>query len=619
MKFGIDKIRLWSRFREVRDVDFERGKINVLTGGSGRGKTALLHIIDYCLLSSEHKLPHDVINDNVAWYGLKFYIGEKTFFLARKSPSAQHVSDQLYFSSTGDAPSFPSANAKIDDIKAILQAEFGLDSSVVLWGGRGLKQGTQMSFRYFMLMNTISENTITNSDVYFDHQQKDRYRVALPQVLDLSLGVDTLSNIDARERRKEIQRQIDVLEKKREKLSDGKNLFQKEARAIASIAAEYGLIEKMPEVVDIEFLKGIVDECPSPEASGQDAKRFADAKAKMFELNRKMRKLREFTDEHKQYKATLKVKLDSLKPLETLLGQADQVIKTEIFDDLINGLNADLRALKVATATKHPVDTQVANMLVDLEAEKKKQEAFISSLPKASKSFETVIDHARFIGKIEAKLETYHKVSSDDRESYSGQIEDLQELADEIEVFDVAEVRQNVNRQIDDIAQALLVEADFVMDNYITWHPAFSFKKNILQLRRPRSSLVENVGSSSNHMFLHLILFLALHEASVTNKSRFVPSFLFIDQPSRPYYGEEKLEDEAHLKSSDASRVNRAFVMLDNFVTRMRLKRGAEFQMIILEHVPVDVFQGLANVHVLPEFRGANALIPELWKNRSRK
>lgn len=617
MKFGIDKIRLWSKYGEIRDVDFERGKINVLTGGSSRGKTSLLHIIDYCLLSSEHKLPHDVINDNVAWYGLKFYINDKTLVIDRKSPTAQTVSDQLYFSGIGALPVVPEANAKSDDIKAILQAEFGLDSSVVLWGGRGLKQGTQMSFRYFMLMNTISENTITNSEVYFDNQQKDRYRVALPQVLDLSLGIDTLDNIGARERKKDILRQIENLEKKKDKLSNGKSLFEGEARKIAATAAEYGLIDKVPKVVDINFLKGIVDSCPSPEASGQDAKRYADAKAKMFELNRKMRKLREFTDEHKQYKATLKVTLDSLKPLETLLNQADQLIKTEIFDDLMNGLNADLRALKLATATKQPVDTQVATMLRSLETEKKEHQEVIDSLPQQIKSFETAIDHARFIGRIEAKLESYHEVSSDDRESYSGKIADLQELADEINVHDVVEVRQNVNRQIDDIAQALLVEADFVMDNYITWHPAFSFKHNVLQLRKPQSSLIENVGSSSNHMFMHLILFLALHEASAANSSRFVPSFLFIDQPSRPYYGEEKVKDDIHLKSSDAARVSKAFVMLDNFINRMKSKHKTEFQMIILEHVPVDVFKDLKNVHVLPEFREANALIPAEWKTRS--
>jgi hypothetical protein len=618
VKFGIDKIRLWSKYGEVRDVDFERGKVNVLTGGSSRGKTSLLHIIDYCLLSSEHKLPHDVINDNVDWYGMKFYINDKTLFLARKSPTAQNVSDQLYFSGIGSIPETPEANAKSDDIKAILQAEFGLDSSVVLWGGRGLKQGTQMSFRYFMLMNTISENTVTNSEVYFDHQQKDRYRVALPQVLDLSLGIDTLENISARERKKDIQRQIENLEKKKEKISSGNSLFEGEARKIAATAAEYGLIEKVPKIVNIAFLKEIIDSTPFPEASGQDAKRFADAKAKMFEINRKMRKLREFTDEHKQYKTTLKVTLDSLKPLETLLSQADQIIKTEIFDDLINGMNADLRALKLATANKQPVDTQVANMLRDLDAEKKEHQKFIDSLPKTPKSFETAIDHARFLGKIEAKLESYNEVSSDDRESYSGQITELQAAADKIDVHDVVEIRQNINRQIDDIAQALLAEADFVMDNYASWHPAFSFKYNILQLRKPQSSLVENVGSSSNHMFMHLILFLALHEASAANKSRFVPNFLFIDQPSRPYYGEEKVKDETHLKSSDAARVSQAFVMLDNFIGRMKSKHDTDFQMIVLEHVPVNVFKDMKHVNVLPEFREANALIPMEWKNRSR-
>jgi len=50
----------------------------------------------------------------------------------------------------------------------------------------------------------------------------------------------------------------------------------------------------------------------------------------------------------------------------------------------------------------------------------------------------------------------------------------------------------------------------------------------------------------------------------------------------------------------------------------MNSKHDTEFQMIILEHVPVDVFKNLKNVNMLPEFREANALIPEKWKNRSR-
>lgn len=230
MKFGIDTIRLWSHSGETRDVNFERGRINVLTGRSNRGKTSLLHIIDYCLLSSSHKIPHDVINDTVAWYGIKFYIGDKELVIARHSPHAQTVSDQLYFSSVGQFPDQPFSNSTSDDIKVILQNEFDLDSSVILYGGRGVRYGTQVSFRYFLLYNTISEDIITNTAAYFDHQQEDRYRVALPRVLDLGLGIDSLENIALRERRDDTKRMIEKLEKRNmSSVADGTCLRAKHA------------------------------------------------------------------------------------------------------------------------------------------------------------------------------------------------------------------------------------------------------------------------------------------------------------------------------------------------------------------------------------------------------
>ncbi|MDR6916336.1 hypothetical protein J2X66_003205 [Pseudomonas sp. 3296] len=616
MKFGIDKIRLWSTHNETRDIEFKRGQINVLTGSSNRGKTSLLHIIDYCLLASEHKLPHDVINDNVSWYGIQFYINDKNYTIARKSPTAQKVSDQLYFSSIGALPEIPTPNAVSDDVKTILQSEFGLDASVVLYGGRGVKQGTQVSFRYFLLFNTISENIITNSDVYFDNQTKDRYRVALPRVLDLGLGVDNLENISSRERAEDLQRAIDKLEKKKDVLSNGRHLFESEARKIAASAAEYGLIDKVPKKVSIDFLKEVFDNDPTPDALGQDAKRLADAKAQLFEINRRMRRLREFSDEHKEYKATLKVTLDSLKPLETLLAQADQVLKTEIFDDLINCLTVDLLALKKSTASKQPADTQVSTMMRDLENQKKGIEELIESLPQKPKSFEAFIDLVRFVTRVKTQLETYGDVVSDDNTSYEGKIQELLEELESINVDDVNDIRTNTINQINDIALALLSEAAAAMDNYASYQVSFNYKDKKLQLRKPRSALVENVGSSSNHMFMHLFLFLALHEAAISKDSIFVPAFLFIDQPSRPYYGEEKITDESHIQSSDAAKISQVFDLLGNFVKRMKKTYGAEFQMIVLEHVPVTLFENVANVHVLPEFREDNALIPPSWKNR---
>lgn len=614
MKFGIDTIRLWSHQGEIRDVDFERGRINVLTGGSSRGKTSLLHIIDYCLLSSEHRIPHDVINDTVAWYGIKLYINNKELTIARRSPHAQQVSDQFYFSSIGALPEEPLVNATSEDIKAILQSEFCLDSSVVLYGGRGVRYGTQVSFRYFLLFNTISEDIITNTSAYFDHQQKDRYRVALPRVLDLGLGIDNLENIALRERRDDLKRMIEKLEKKKLVISNGRHLFESEARKLAASAAEYGLIEKVPKAVTIEFLKAIVKDVPIPEASGEDAKRLSKARSKLFEINRRMRRLREFSDEHKQYKATLKVTVDSLKPLDTLLEQSSQLLKTDIFDDLIDSLNVDLKALKAATASRQPVDTQVSAMMEELIEQKAEQQRIIESLPKEQKSFDDTIQLVKFVTRIETKLETYSDVVTDSREDYDTEIKKLNDELKAMEVVDVASVRNGIIGQINDISLTLLSEAAGAMDNYASFLTSFNYDEKKLQLRRPHSSFIENVGSSSNHMFLHLFMFLALHEAAISKGGKFVPSFLFIDQPSRPYYGEEKIMDEVHIKNSDKAKVSHAFELLGSFVNRMRKTYDTEFQMIVLEHVPIELFKNVPHVKVLPEFREDNALIPSHWK-----
>lgn len=613
MRFGIDTIRLWSHDNEVRDVNFERGKINVLSGHSSRGKTALLHIIDYCLLSSSHKIPHDVINDTVAWYGMKFYINEKELVIARRSPHAQAVSDELYFSSVGELPDEPFCNSNTDDIKAVLQSEFSLDSSVILYGGRGVRYGTQVSFRYFLMFNTISEDTITNTTTYFDHQDTDRYRVALPRILDLGLDIDSLKNIELREERDGIKRDILSLEKKKAAIGNGQHLFESEARKIAAKAAEYGLIEKVPKLVTIDFLREVVKGAPTPAASGDDAKRLSAARTKLFEINRKMRRLRAFSDEHKQYKDTLKITLDSLKPLDVLIKHSSELLRTEVFEDLIDSLSIDLRALKKASASSQPVDTQVHNMMEELKSQKAELEKIIESLPKAQKSFEDTIQLVKFVTRIETKLETYSAVASDSPEAYDSEIKELNKKLGEMNVEDVANVRNAVIGQINDVSLFLLNEAGGAMGNYASFRTSFNYEARNLQLRRQNSSFIENVGSSSNHMFLHLFMFLALHEVAIDRGGKFVPAFLFIDQPSRPYYGEEKIMDEISLRDSDQAKVSQAFELLNNFISRMKKDHAAEFQMIVLEHVPVGLFKDLPNVNVLPEFRGSNALIPSSW------
>lgn len=52
MKFFVDKLLLWLNDGRLRTLQFANDKVNVITGNSKTGKTAILEIIDYCLCGS---------------------------------------------------------------------------------------------------------------------------------------------------------------------------------------------------------------------------------------------------------------------------------------------------------------------------------------------------------------------------------------------------------------------------------------------------------------------------------------------------------------------------------------------------------------------------------------
>ncbi|WP_246189911.1 DUF3732 domain-containing protein [Pandoraea communis] len=589
--------------------------MNVLSGESHTGKSALLDIIDYCFLASSHKLPDSIINENVGWYGLRFYVNDKTYALARRSPRGNEVSDEYYFSSTGVVPDFPERTTREEDIREILEGEFHIDEKVtVAYGGKAIKANSKVSFRYFFLFNTISEDIITNSKVFFDKQAEERYREALPRIFDMALGIDDLANMAARERKELLEKELRRAERKSAQLSSGSDEFEKEVRQIAVKAAEYGIFNGSPSTISREVVRRAIDEAASAD-TGRTLDRYAEASAELFSVERRLRKLNQFTSEYRAYKDTLKNAEDSLLPIEQLIKQAPSVLKSEMFDDLISSLKADLLAVKKSTARKQPVDGQINTMVRSLQEERFKLERELTGLPREPLSFASEREKWLFVGEAKGRFSAYEAVAPVVvAEVPMLQTDELQEQIDAIQVRDVDETRASVISMINEIAQGLLKDTKNALANYSTYQTDFAYKEKRLRLRKPRSSLIENVGSSSNHMFLHLLQFLALHEVAISHKSPFVPSFLIIDQPSRPYYPDEKAKDNVILENSDSEKVSTAFQLLNDFVARMNKEYETEFQMIVFEHVPKDTFAGMNYVHLLPEFRGREALIPPSWQ-----
>lgn len=82
MKSYIKAIIIFSEAGEKRIVPLKQG-VNIITGESKTGKSALVEIIDYCLCSTRCTIPKGKITDFAYLYALVMGIGENTYVIAR--------------------------------------------------------------------------------------------------------------------------------------------------------------------------------------------------------------------------------------------------------------------------------------------------------------------------------------------------------------------------------------------------------------------------------------------------------------------------------------------------------------------------------------------------------
>ncbi|ETJ29297.1 hypothetical protein Q604_UNBC16161G0001, partial [human gut metagenome] len=82
------------------------------------------------------------------------------------------------------------------EIKGLINYELSIDENVVIpYGGKKIRAGSKVSARYFMLFNSQDENTIINTETFFNRQTDEKYREALDRIFDLAVGISTPEDV----------------------------------------------------------------------------------------------------------------------------------------------------------------------------------------------------------------------------------------------------------------------------------------------------------------------------------------------------------------------------------------------------------------------------------------
>lgn len=619
MKFHVESLHLWLASGKIRTLSFLPNKVNVITGASHTGKTAILDIFDYCFFASRHRISESIINENTLWYGLKIHVNDKVYTLARRAPSGQEVSSDYYFSSIGEIPDdAPEANIREPALKVQLGADFGIDQDVrIPFGGRYLQAGSRISLRYFLLFNTISQDIITHSEQFFDKQDQPRSREALPRIFDIAVGIDTVENILKRDKRAQLEKRLARLQKQSAKTDENREAFYGELAETTARAMSYGLIS---DSSDAEQAVATLQRMVFERETGSEIfvlGRHEEISAEIYRVSRKINGLRKFLGEYSTHKSILSETADSLKPVAYLRDNYTDTVRTSVFFEILERLGEGLMAINKEISKKTPLDSNIGELIKELEARRRQLQSELQALPSSSSVFESEKERYIFIGEVKAKLESLTGSDQDNSRNFEADIANLERQIGEITVLSAEERQKHFTSVLDETIQEYIALSSVALGNYGEYRASFDYKEKKLHLRKPKTTFIENVGSSSNHMFLHLFLFLGLHEVIMANGGRHVAPFLIIDQFSRPYWGDDENggakseqpdEEDRDVNESDVAKVHSALKLLDHFISQTN-SAGKVFQIILFEHIKPKYWENLENFHLVEIFRDGNALI----------
>lgn len=619
MVFYIEKIVLWLKSGKQRTLEFKNNKINIITGNSKTGKTAILEIFDYCFCGSKSNISEARIGKNVSWYGIKFHVNDKTYTIARgEYKNRNELSKDYYFSSTGVVPSLPLPTISEENLKSIIEKEFSINSDVVFpFGGKQIKQGSKISFRYFLLFNTLSGDVVAHSTDYFDKMHDTKYREALHRIFDLALSITTIENIlisheieKSEKKKKGLEKELEKINTSIENRENSINIIVKKAKENKIISSDVDDIDECVKLLYDIFKTGKIQEVTSTDNDELKKLRFDKQTIEM-----QIKKLKRFKNTIKKYKANLKKESDALSPVQYLLQDFSARISDNEYLQFLNNLSLELENIKAEIKTKYPFEYDVDSKIKELEKKRDSIQKKIEIIPDISD--EAVTDNQRYIalGELKSSLLPILTQSFDTR-STQEKIDTVdKEISDLTSRYvDPTEKRKSTIAALNDYIQIYINNACEALGEYGNYKSDFDYKTKTLRLRQLMATAPASITSSSDHLFMHLCMFLGMHHLIINNRNPYIIPFLIIDQPSRPYFNNKEANYEDSINNlnekDDWSKVQSIFTLLDYFMENI-LSKEEHFQIILLEHVPTDTWNDCKHIHLVEVFDGnANALIP---------
>jgi DNA repair ATPase RecN len=639
MKTLIHEIGIIDKQDNKHPVNFKKG-LNVVTGKSSTGKSALIEIFDYCFGSGDNTIPKGVITDSAAIYYVAFAVNEQEMVIARDPELSTKAffrrvevfnSDEIqrdYFNSNYFRP--------LDEFKKHLRGFFldidDVDESLAAKANRRFNaKAATPSIRSFSSFILQHQNLVANKHALFYRFDEKEKRDQAINHTKIFLGLVDQKYFHLSQEYERFSGEMNRL--KRQKDANNRatdNYKQKVGPVLSQLYAMMGFegeplslqtVLRNPQDAQDQLDKIIV---PEKINHNSDAvtQRYNRLKLERSQKTTELRKLQRqsasinkhiqeeerFVDNISQFNSPKHVHISaSVCPFchtekESLRESAEKL------QQAITKVSGNL-------AQARPMKAQFESSLVDvkrnIEVFDKELTALNQQITEIEKTEKQLAEHKSLYesvlmqkAKLFALLDTLNMADDVELEKQIKELnKHLKAINKDLKQYDVRKglesAAEKVNEYMAEIGSQFEFEASY---KPINLH--FSFETFDLYHLTPEDEKIylRSMGSGANWLYSHVTLFLALHKyfAELGDKCS-IPSILFFDQPTQVYFpnfkrdnsdsfeeqkGQEALQrlETERVVDEDIKAVENLFSQLSIYCEEVEKNNGFCPQIIITDH-----------------------------------
>ena len=635
MRSYIKYIGVIDKSDKVHCVKFTKG-VNVITGKSSTGKSAMIEIFDYCFGSSEFTVPSGIITDNSALYFVVLSVQDTNIIIARI-----HGKTKAFFNEESELPDIENLTLSyfkkelfipLADFKRLIGNYYGLDiedTDIDLLDKKhtGKAKG-RPSIRHMTSFMLQHQNLIANKhSIFYRFDEKEKREQTIEQ-FKIFAGFVNQEYFITKQKLAEEERSLKKLENKQVSIFEQEKLninlledLLKEFLAITGtqLFTDNATILLLSPAITLEKLLNIKIESD-------------------YESNESLNQLKELKDFRNGLytkKRALLIKLNDINTsikyandYKTHLNNLDNETAVKIHlsecpfcKTLNDNISKDTNELVDAIDWLNKELSKTPYMLGSFEAEQKKIEEEVkvvaSEISDKNNKILKLEEITKNLGNnkdleeqgLKTKLKIENLLENIINKNITSLDERITRIKDEIlrlktllkndfnvtQQIKLAETYINksmkeigANFEFEDSYQPINLK--FSLESFDLWHEKSKYDKIYLR----------SMGSGANWLYSHLTLFMALHKyfCSLGNNS-LLPPILFLDQPSQVYFptaiadnniekfDAKELKDKEGKKTNldeDLNAVTNLFNQLVTFCKTTLEETGIEPQIIITDH-----------------------------------